>query len=56
MGDLSDFERREIVGEGLAGGCRKTKTLFVVSRATHSKVMSAYINHGKTTSPKRNSG
>jgi transposase len=34
----------------------KTATLLGVSRATVSKVMSAYTNHGKTTSAKRNSG
>jgi transposase len=34
----------------------KTATLLGVSRATVSKVMSAYKNHGKTTSAKRNSG
>jgi hypothetical protein len=33
----------------------KTATLLGVSRATVSKVMSAYTNHGKTTSAKRNS-
>jgi transposase len=34
----------------------KTATLLGVLRATVSKVMSAYTNHGKTTSAKRNSG
>jgi transposase len=34
----------------------KTVTLFGVSRATVSEVTSAYTNHGKTTSAKRNSG
>jgi transposase len=33
-----------------------TATLLGVSRATVSKVMSAYTNHGRTTSAKRNSG
>jgi transposase len=34
----------------------KTAILLGVSRATVSKVMSVYTNHGKTTSEKRNSG
>jgi predicted transcriptional regulator len=33
-----------------------TATLLGISRATVSKVMSAYINHGKTVPLKRNSG
>jgi transposase len=57
MGDLSDFERGQMVGVGLAGASvTKTPTLFGVWRATVSKVISAYMNHGKTTSMKRNSG
>jgi hypothetical protein len=40
----------------LAGAfATKTSTIMRVSRATVSKVMSAYTNHGKTTSVKRNS-
>jgi transposase len=54
---LSDFERGQIIGARLAGASvKKTATLLHVSRATVSKVMSAYTNHGKTTSAKRNSG
>jgi transposase len=57
MGDLFDFERGEILSAFLAGASViKTATLLVVSRATVSKVMSAYTNHGKTTSANRNSG
>jgi transposase len=57
MGDLSDFERGQIVGARLAGASViKVATLLGVSRATVSKVMWAYTNHGKTTSTKRNSG
>jgi hypothetical protein len=57
MGDLFDFERGHIIGERLAGASViKTATLLDVLRATVSKVMSAYINHGKTTSVKRNIG
>jgi hypothetical protein len=33
----------------------RTDTLLGVSRVTVSKVMLAYMNHGKTTSVKRNS-
>jgi predicted transcriptional regulator len=52
-----NFEREQIVGARLAGASvTKTATLLGVSRATVSKVISAYTNHGKTTSAKRNSG
>jgi transposase len=57
MGDLSGFERGQIVGAHLAGASVKiTATLVGVLRATVSKLMWAYTNHGKTTSVKRNSG
>jgi transposase len=57
MGNLSDFERGQIVGERLAeASVTKATTVLDVSRATVSKVMSAYTNHGKATSEKRNSG
>jgi CTP-dependent riboflavin kinase len=57
MGDLSDFEREQIVGAPFAGASViKTVTLLGVSRATVLKVMSAYTNHRKTTSAKSNSG
>jgi hypothetical protein len=47
----------QILGVHLAGASvTKTKMLLGVSRATVSKVMLAYMNHGKTTSAKRNSG
>jgi predicted transcriptional regulator len=56
MGDLSNIERGQIVGVHLAGvSVTKTATLLGVPRATVSKVMSAYTNHGKTISVKRNS-
>jgi IS30 family transposase len=56
MGDLSDFERRQIVGAHLAlTSVTKIATLLGLSRATVSKVMPAYTNYGKTTSAKRNS-
>jgi transposase len=57
MGDLSDFEIGQTVGSRLVGASvAETATLFGVSRATVSVVMSAYTNHGKTTSAKKNSG
>jgi hypothetical protein len=57
MGDLSDFERGQIIGAHLAGASViKTATLLGVLRVTVSKVMSAFTNHAKTTSAKRNSG
>jgi hypothetical protein len=50
MGDLSDFKRGQIVGARLAGASvTKTASLLGVWRATVCKVMSAYMNHGKTT-------
>jgi hypothetical protein len=55
-GDLSDFETGQIFGAHLAGASvTKTDEVLGVSRATVSKVMSAYTNLGKT-STKRNSG
>jgi transposase len=57
MGDMSDFEREQIIGARLAGASvTKIATLLGVSKATLSKVISACMNHGKTTSVKRNSG
>jgi transposase len=57
MGDLSDFERGQVVGTRLTGASMtKTAILLGVSRATLSKVMSAHTNHGKTTAAKKNSG
>jgi transposase len=57
MGDLLDFERGQTVGAHVAGtSMTKTATLLSISRATVSKVMLAYTNHGKTTSVKGNSG
>jgi hypothetical protein len=57
MGDLSDFERGQIVGAHIArASVTKTVTLLGVSRATVSKVMPACTNLGKTASAKTNSG
>jgi hypothetical protein len=57
MGNLSDFERGQILSARLAGtSVIKTVKLLDVSREPVSKVMSAYTNQGKTTSAKRSSG
>jgi CTP-dependent riboflavin kinase len=56
MGDLSGFERGQIIGARLAEASVIKTALLGVSRATASKVLSAYTNHRKTTSTKRNSG
>jgi predicted transcriptional regulator len=57
MGELSYFERGHIIDARLAAtSVAKSATLLGVPRATVSKVVSAYTNHGKTTSAKRNSG
>jgi len=57
MGDLSDFQREQIVGVCLAGASvTKTATLLDVSRAAVYKVMATYTHHGRTSSAKRNSG
>jgi hypothetical protein len=57
MGNLSDFERGQIVGACFTGASMtETATLLGESRVTVSKIMSAYTNHGKTTSARRNGG
>jgi IS30 family transposase len=57
MGVLSNFKRGQIIGTHLAGASvTKTATLLGVLTATVSRVMSAYMNNGKTGSVKRNSG
>ena len=49
MGDLSDFQRRQIVGARLAGASvNKRAILLGVSRAAVAKAMTAYTNHGNT--------
>jgi len=55
MGELSHFQRRQIVGSHLAAASvSKMATLLGVSRTAVYKVMMAYTNHRKT-SDKRNS-
>jgi hypothetical protein len=53
MGDLPDFERGQIVDARLAGASvTKTAALLVLSRGVvpaFPEVMSAYTNHGKTS-------
>ena len=56
MGDLSDFQRGQIVGANVAeASVTKMATLLGVSIAAVSKVMMAYTNCGKTHSSMRNS-
>jgi predicted transcriptional regulator len=52
---LSDFETGQIITRLAGASMTKSATLLGVSRATVSNVMSAYTNHGKTTSGNRNS-
>jgi hypothetical protein len=57
MGDLSDFQRGQMVGAYLTGASvTKMSILLGVSRPTFSKVMTAYTNCEKTPSAKRNNG
>jgi hypothetical protein len=50
MGDLSDFERGQIIVACLAGASvTKTAALSGVLRAAVSKVVLVYTNHEKTT-------
>jgi hypothetical protein len=54
--DLFGFEREQIVSARLTGIFVTNTATLGVSRATVSKVKSAYTNHGKTASAKRNRG
>jgi hypothetical protein len=56
MGDLSDFQRRQIVGAGLTeASANKRAILLGVSSAAVSKVITAYTNHGNTSPANSNS-
>jgi hypothetical protein len=57
MGVLPHSETGQMVGICLAGASvPKTATLLGVLKATLSKVLLAFMNHGKTTLAKTNSG
>ena len=54
---MSDNQSRQIVGARLVGASvTKMATLLVVSRAAVSKGMTAYREHGTSSSAERNSG
>jgi hypothetical protein len=55
MGDVSDFQRGQIVMFSCSIH-NQTATSLAVSRAAVPKVMTAYTNHGRTSSAERNSG
>ena len=55
MGDISEFKRGQIVGACLTGASvTRTASLCGVSRATGSRVRSAYHLEGQTTSNRSN--
>jgi predicted transcriptional regulator len=56
MGDLSDFQRGQIVGAHLVASVTKMATLLGISRTAVSKVVTAYTNHGNASPAERNSG
>jgi len=57
MGDLTDFQKGQVIGARLAGASiTKTRTLLGVSITAVFNVMTAYTNHGKTSPATRTSG
>jgi transposase len=54
--EMSDFQTRQIFGARFAAAYVNETALLGVSRAVVFKVMTAYTNHGKTSSAERNSG
>ena len=57
MGDLPDFQGGQSVTACVTGASvTKMVTLLGVYRTAVSKVMTAYTNHGETSSAERKSG
>lgn len=57
MSELTDFERGQIVGARMVGASvSKVAEVFSVSRGTVSKIYSAYLKCGKTSSAKSQHG
>ena len=57
MGDLSDFQKGQIVDPWMAGATvTETAQLLGISRGTVSKVMAAYEKEGKISFAKHKSG
>jgi len=53
MGDLSDFQRGQLVVHLAGASVTKTATFLGVSRAAVPKVVMAYTNYSMTSSAKR---
>ena len=57
MADLSDFKTGQIVGARMASvNITKIVEFFGIAKISVSKVMTAFVKEGKTSSLKQNSG